>query len=175
MLRLSKMADYGTVVMTAMLREPAQSRSASEIAEAIHVPVTTVSKILKILTRGGLVLSVRGAKGGYLLARPATEISIVDIIAVMDGPIGMTECSVTPGLCTQESGCVVRANWRRINRAVIGVLQGITLDQMIAPVGPATQTVDVKSIARAPAASAAAPTDKPATKRGATSSKRETA
>lgn len=134
MLRLSKMADYGTVVMTTMISEPERSRSAAEIAAAIHVPMPTVSKILKILARGGLVVSLRGARGGYMLSRPAEQISLVDVIKVMDGPIGMTECSVTPGMCSQESGCVVRANWLRINTAVLGVLQEITLDQMIAPV-----------------------------------------
>lgn len=133
MLKLSKMADYGTVVMTAMIREPERSRSAAEIAAAIHVPLPTVSKILKMLARGGLVVSSRGAKGGYLLAHPANRISLADIIDAMDGPIGMTECSVTPGLCSQESGCAVRANWQRVNRAVLGVLREITLDQMIAP------------------------------------------
>ncbi|HEY0843978.1 MAG TPA: SUF system Fe-S cluster assembly regulator [Noviherbaspirillum sp.] len=133
MLRLSKMADYGTVVMTAMVREPERSRSASEIAAAIQVPVPTVSKILKMLARSDLVLSLRGARGGYLLSRPANEISLADIIRAMDGPIGMTECSVTPGLCAQEAGCVVRANWQRVNQAVLGVLQQTTLDQMVAP------------------------------------------
>ena len=139
------MADYGTVVMTAMIREPERSRSAAEIAAAIHVPVPTVSKILKILTRGGLLISLRGARGGYLLVRPPSQISLVDIIAAMDGPIGMTECSVTPGLCTQESGCAVRANWQRINHAVIGVLRQITLDQMIAPVA---QPIDASALKR---------------------------
>ncbi|RZI42595.1 SUF system Fe-S cluster assembly regulator [Herbaspirillum sp. HC18] len=131
MLRLSKMADYGTVVLTALTNEPDRSRSAGEIAAAIHVSAPTVSKILKMLARGGLVSSFRGAKGGYLLSRPPQEISLAEVIRVMDGPIGMTECSVTPGLCAQESGCVVRANWQRINRSVIGVLQEVTLDQMV--------------------------------------------
>lgn len=134
MLRLTKMADYGTVVLTALIREPDRSRSAAEIAAAIHVPVPTVSKILKILGRGGLVHSLRGARGGYLLARPAGDITLADIIHAMDGPIGMTECSVTPGLCAQETGCAVRANWQRVNHAVIGVLDAITLDQMVQPV-----------------------------------------
>ncbi|HCN90246.1 MAG TPA: SUF system Fe-S cluster assembly regulator [Oxalobacteraceae bacterium] len=153
MLRLSKMADYGTVVMTAMIREPERSRSAAEIAAAIHVPVPTVSKILKILTRGGLLVSLRGAKGGYLLVRPPAQISLVDIIDAMDGPIGMTECSVTPGLCTQESGCAVRANWQRINEAVIGVLKKITLDQMIVPVA---QPIDASALKRKRASNPAA-------------------
>ena len=147
MFRLSKMADYGTVVMTAMIHEPERSRSAAEIAAAIHVPVPTVSKILKILTRGGLLVSLRGAKGGYLLVRPPAQISLVDIIYAMDGPIGMTECSVTPGLCTQESSCAVRANWLRINHAVLAVLRTITLDLMIAPVvQPIMQPVDVSAL-----------------------------
>ena len=143
MIKLSKMADYGTVVMTAMVHEPERSRSAAEVAAAIHVPVPTVSKILKMLTRGGLLVSVRGVRGGYLLARPSSEITLVDIIHAMDGPIGMTECSVTPGLCTQESGCTVRATWQRVNQAVLGVLRGITLDQMVVP---APQRIDVSAI-----------------------------
>ena len=136
MLRLSKMADYGTVVLTAMTSEPQRSRSAAELATALHVPAPTVSKILKTLTRAGLVTSVRGAQGGSLLARPAADISMADIIHAMDGPIGMTECSVTPGLCTQEKGCAVRANWQRVNQVVMGVLQEMKLDQMSAPVVP---------------------------------------
>ena len=146
MLRLSKMADYGTVVMTAMIRDAERSRSAPEIAAATQVPAPTVSKILKILARGGLVVSLRGAKGGYLLARPAERISLVDIIHAMDGPIGMTECSVTPGLCVQEAGCAVRANWQRINQAVIGVLQNITLAEMINPAAPVTRPVNASAI-----------------------------
>lgn len=145
MLRLSKMADYGTVVMTAMVREPERSRSAAEIAAAIQVPATTVSKILKTLARAGLLLSLRGAKGGYLLSRAAEEITLADIIDAMDGPIGMTECSVTPGLCSQEAGCVVRANWQRVNQAVLGVLRETTLAQMSAPIAPLSQAVDART------------------------------
>lgn len=147
MLRLSKMADYGTVVLTAMISEPERSRSSAEIAAAIHVPAPTVSKILKMLTRGGLVMSLRGAKGGYLLSRPPQQISMADVIHAMDGPIGMTECSVTPGLCVQETGCAVRANWQLINHAVLGVLRDITLDQMVQPLArPAMQKIDASEI-----------------------------
>lgn len=143
MLSLSKMADYGTVVLTTMIREPHRSRSAAEIAAALHVPAPTVSKVLKMLARAGLVVSLRGAKGGYLLSRPATEISLADIVQAMDGPIAMTACSATSGLCPQESGCVVRSNWQRINHAVLGALKGFTLDQMIEPVG---QPVNVSAL-----------------------------
>jgi FeS assembly SUF system regulator len=134
MLRMSKLADYGSVILTAMVRDPERIQSAAEIASAIRVPMPTVSKVLKILTREGLVLSLRGAKGGYQLSRPPTQISIAQVIEAMDGPIGMTECSIMPGLCTQESDCAVRANWQRINLIVLQSLEKITLDQMIQPV-----------------------------------------
>ncbi len=143
MLRMSKMADYGTVILSAMAREPEQLRSAAELAAAIHVPASTVSKVLKILAREGLIVSLRGAKGGYLLARPPAQITIVEIIDAMDGPVGMTECSITPGLCSQEAECAVRANWLRVNRAVLHVLRQITLDQMIAPAG---RTMDASAL-----------------------------
>ncbi len=133
MLRMSKLADYGTVIMTTMVRDPERIHSALELAAHIRVPAPTVSKILKILTREGLVVSLRGAKGGYLLARHPAQISIAQIINAMDGPIGMTECSITPGLCTQESSCQVRANWQSINRVVLQALEQISLQQMVQP------------------------------------------
>jgi FeS assembly SUF system regulator len=143
MLKMSKLADYGTVILTMMVHAPERVQSAAEIAAAIRVPVPTVSKILKILTREGLVVSLRGAKGGYLLSRAPTEISIAQIINAMDGPIGVTECSITPGLCAQETGCPVRANWQRINRVVLQTLQQITLAQMLEPV---PETIDISTL-----------------------------
>lgn len=140
MLRMSKLADYGTVILTTLLQQPERTQSAAEIAAEIRVPVTTVSKILKIMTREGLVVSLRGAKGGYALSRPSSQISMAQVIEAMDGPIGMTECSITPGLCSQEKGCPVRANWQRINRIVLQSLQQVTLDQMIEPVSEPVDT-----------------------------------
>ncbi|MEO6351727.1 MAG: SUF system Fe-S cluster assembly regulator [Burkholderiaceae bacterium] len=145
MLRMSKMADYGTLILTTMVQEPERIQSAAGIAAMVRVPAPTVSKILKILTREGLVVSLRGAKGGYMLSRPPTQITISHIINAMDGPIGMTECSITPGLCAQESGCPVRANWQRVNRVVLNALDQITLDQMIEPV---TETIDISALRR---------------------------
>ena len=153
MLKMSKMADYGTVILTTMVRDPALIQSATGIAALIRVPVPTVSKILKILTREGLVVSLRGAKGGYMLARQPSQISISQIIQAMDGPIGMTECSITPGLCTQESDCPVRANWQRVNRVVLNALDQISLEQMLQPV---PEMVDISALRRpAPQAMAA--------------------
>ncbi|NMM36951.1 MAG: SUF system Fe-S cluster assembly regulator [Glaciimonas sp.] len=143
MLRMSKMADYGTLILTTLVHEPERIQSAAGIAAMIRVPVPTVSKILKILTREGLVVSLRGAKGGYSLSRPASRITLSHIINAMDGPIGMTECSITPGLCSQELGCPVRINWQRVNRVVLNTLDQITLDQMIEPV---IETVNISAL-----------------------------
>src|SRR5690349_10421903 len=110
MLRVSRLADYGTVVMASMARDPGRVHSAAEVATRLGLTTPTVSKILKTLARSGLVSSSRGAHGGYRLPRDPAHITVAQIIGAMDGPIGMTECSTTPGVCTQEAACAVRAN-----------------------------------------------------------------
>jgi FeS assembly SUF system regulator len=134
MLRVSKLADYGTVVMASMAREPQRLHTATEVAARIGLAIPTVSKILKTLARNGLVTSSRGVHGGYRLRGAPADISIAQIIDAMDGPIGMTECSTMPGICTQEAGCTVRANWRSINHIVLDALSRVTLEQMTKPV-----------------------------------------
>lgn len=133
MLRVSKLTDYGVVVMTFLARESDRLHAASEIAGQIHVAAPTVSKILKALTRTGLVLSHRGVKGGYSLARAAADISVVEIIDALEGPVGLTECGSNPGVCSQEASCSIRANWQHINGAVRGALAGVSLAQMAQP------------------------------------------
>lgn len=134
MLRMSKMTDYGTIVMTFLARESDRLHAASEIAAQVQVAAPTVAKILKMLAKEGLVISHRGAKGGYSLARAAHQISMVQIIDALEGPVGLTECGSTPGSCAQESSCTVRANWQHINIAVRQALAGVSLAQMAQPV-----------------------------------------
>jgi FeS assembly SUF system regulator len=134
MLRMSKLADYGTVVMTSIAREPERVHSAADVAVRTGLARTTVSKILKTLAREHLVASSRGARGGYRLVRAPREISLAHVIGAMEGPIGITECSGAPGLCEQESACSVRINWQRINRIVLHALEGITLEDMTRPI-----------------------------------------
>ncbi len=137
MIRMSKMADYGTVVMTALAREPDRFQSAAELAAGIGVSATTVSKVLKMLAGRDLVESLRGAKGGFRLRRAPSRISVAQVIVAIDGPIGMTECSTTPGLCSQEGDCTIRANWQRINRVIRQALEEVTLEQMTRPIAKA--------------------------------------
>jgi FeS assembly SUF system regulator len=141
MLRMSKLTDYGTVVLTYLANEPGRLHAASEIAERVRVALPTVSKVLKTLVRGGLVASHRGTKGGYALARPAAHITVAQILSALEGPIGLTECSSNPGQCVQETSCSVRGNWQRINLAIRKALEEVTLAEMVQPVKPQTVRV----------------------------------
>lgn len=140
MLRMSKLADYGTVVMTYIAQQPERVLNAGNIAIAVGLELPTVSKLLKLLTHAGLLVSRRGAAGGYVLARPPQQISVADIIDAIEGvPIGLTECSSIPGLCTHEPACAVRANWQRISQSIRDILVGVSLAELALPL---TQTID---------------------------------
>src|SRR3569623_3823783 len=140
MRRVSKLTDFATVVMTALAEAPEAASSAQALAERARLEVPTVSKLLKQLAHAGLIESFRGVNGGYRLARPATEISVAEIVIAMEGPIGMTECGAQPGLCDHESHCGVRGNWQRINQAIEQALRGVSLADMARPVGPRRRT-----------------------------------
>jgi FeS assembly SUF system regulator len=131
MLRISKLADYGTIILTAMAAAPQWTFSAAELGVRTGLPQPSVSKILKVLLREGIVVSLRGANGGYKLARAPAEISTVHILAALDGPLGLTECSASPGLCKREGHCGARTHWHMVNRIVLQALEQITLQHML--------------------------------------------
>ncbi|WP_240126342.1 SUF system Fe-S cluster assembly regulator [Thermomonas alba] len=136
MLRVTKLTDYATVVLTVLAARPDAVLSASELAEQAGLEAPTVAKVLKPLAAAGLVEGFRGANGGYRLARPAAAISLVEIVEAMEGPLAMTECSIHAGQCGIEHSCGVRANWRRINDVVAEALGSVTLAQMLQPPRP---------------------------------------
>lgn len=134
MIRLSKLTDYGILLMTQIVRHPERTlHTARDLAAETQIPLPTVSKILKRLANGGLLVSHRGVKGGYSPARLAAEIAVGQIITVLDGPIGVTECGGTPGLCEMEPHCPVSANWRVISGALRQALENVTLSDLIYP------------------------------------------
>ncbi|MDQ3286899.1 MAG: SUF system Fe-S cluster assembly regulator [Pseudomonadota bacterium] len=135
MLRVTKLTDYATVVLSVLAAQAEDVLSASELAERAGLESPTVSKLLKPLAQAGLVEGFRGANGGYRLARQAADISLIEIVEAMEGPLGMTECSLHGGHCGIEERCGVRANWRQINDVVIEALRAVTLAQMLAPPG----------------------------------------
>jgi len=133
MLRVTKLTDYATVVLTVLAAQSDAVLSASELAERAGLEPPTVSKLLKPLAQAGLVEGFRGANGGYRLAQPADTITLFAIVEAMEGPLGMTECSVHEGNCGIEEQCGIRANWRRINDVVADALRAVTLAQMLQP------------------------------------------
>lgn len=134
MIRLTKLADYGVMLMSHMAATPDLLHSASSLSRAASVAVPTVAKILKQLARKGLLVSHRGANGGYTLSRQPAEISVAEVIAALEGPIAVTECvDETHSDCAVESVCRVRTNWHKINDAVRGALEQITLEEMAQP------------------------------------------
>jgi FeS assembly SUF system regulator len=136
--RISRLTDYGIIVMAHLAEcQDDDSHNARELAEDTQLPVPVVSKILKSLTRAGLLVSQRGSKGGYSLARTPGDIPVVEMITALEGPVGITECTVHPGSCAQESSCQVRDPWQRINAAINGALDKITLADLANPVGSA--------------------------------------
>lgn len=133
MLRVSKLTDYATVLMAALADGPDELASASDLAERARFELPTVSKLLKQLASAGLIESRRGVNGGYRLARPANEISVLDIVTAIEGPIGMTECSVHEGACHHETRCLIQHNWRRISQAIGNALREVSLEQLRQP------------------------------------------
>ena len=134
MIRLSKLTDYGILLMTQMARHPERPvHTARDLAAATRLPQPTVSKILKSLLNNDLLVSHRGIKGGYSLGRPPQEISVDQIITSLEGPIGMTECAGAPGACGIELHCPVAANWRVISAELRRALANLSLMDLICP------------------------------------------
>ena len=134
MIRLSRLTDYGIVLMVHLARDrggaPCNARS---LAAETDLPAPVVSKILKSLARDGLLASQRGSKGGYTLVRPAEDISVPEMITALEGPISLTACTVHPGSCDQEPSCNVREPWQQINAAVQDALSRISLADLASP------------------------------------------
>src|SRR5574338_1655155 len=135
MLKLSRLADYGVLLMTHMAGARDRVRSAQAISEATGIPLPTVSKLLSGFARAGLLQAVRGAKGGFRLARDPRQISVSDVIAVGDGPIAPTLCLEAASNCELEWLCPSRFAWGTINRAVQQALADLTLADLLFPPG----------------------------------------
>ncbi|MEE2662123.1 MAG: SUF system Fe-S cluster assembly regulator [Pseudomonadota bacterium] len=134
MIKLSRMADYGVILMVRLARYPAAITTAAELAEETALPGPTVSKLLKQLVRAGLLESQRGNSGGYMVAGPTEDITVADIISALDGPIALTECMTEDGnVCEIEALCPTRTNWRQINEALVNALEGVSLLDMARP------------------------------------------
>ena len=133
MLRVTKLADYGIVMLTFVATHPDSTYTARDIASNVKLPMPVASKVLKLLSKAGLLTSQRGTKGGYALARPPQDITVASIIRAFEGPIAVTACSDIKSFCGLEAGCPVRTNWHLINQAIHSALEKITLAHMTQP------------------------------------------
>ena len=129
MLRVSRLTDYGIVLMSTFAAEPAGTVCTSRgLAEASGLPAATVSKLLKRLQRAGLLRSQRGLHGGYVLARSAAAITLAEVVDALEGPLALSDCQgKEPGPCLLHGTCPVRGTWRSINQTMQDALAGVTL------------------------------------------------
>ncbi|WP_343562960.1 SUF system Fe-S cluster assembly regulator [Kiloniella sp. b19] len=131
MLRLNRLTDYAVVVLGAMSRN-SEVMTAPYLAQTTGIPQPTVSKILNALSRHDLIVSMRGAGGGYLLDRKADDISVADIIQATEGPIALAACvDGADDHCDVEATCLMRGNWNRVNTAVADALRTVSLADMM--------------------------------------------
>ena len=131
---MSKLTDYATVILSFLAKNQVVVYSAHEISDGTGIALPTVSKILKLLVRDRILSSIRGAKGGYLLALSPDKITVAQVINIMEGPIALTECNASHKNCDQASGCSIQGNWGLINQKVLNALESVTLADMILPV-----------------------------------------
>ena len=130
MIRVTRLTDYAVLVLAEMLRSKGP-HTVSHIATSTGVPLPTVAKLLKLLTRNGIVTSYRGATGGYSLQHPATTLTVADVIEAVEGPIAITACMEESNeFCRIESLCPMQGHWDRINRAIRCILKEITLTEI---------------------------------------------
>lgn len=149
MLRMTKQADYGIVLLTHLAAERDRRASAPDLAAETSIPLPMVSKILKLLVRAGLLTSHRGVKGGYTLARRPSTISVASMIEALDGPIAFTECiDEAPGECSQESVCGIKENWQKINDVVRQALESISLSDLTGPLAQPLVQLGVRAPSR---------------------------
>jgi FeS assembly SUF system regulator len=156
--RLSRMTDYGVVLLNYLAQDEAQRSTAPELAVRTGLPAPTVAKILKALARADVIAATRGAQGGYALERPADEVSVAEIIAALDGPVALTACvEGSDDNCAVERLCPLAGGWNRINAAVKTALDSVTLADLIADSGQVQQLPgkDAGGDASKPAAAAA--------------------
>jgi FeS assembly SUF system regulator len=132
MIKLSKLTDYAVVVLAVMAQDNGRLMTASVLSEKTTLPEPTVAKVLKLLAKGGVVMSTRGASGGYQLTNLPAEISIARVVIALEGPVELAACvEGGEGCCAHSHVCTIKGKWNPINLAMKNALEQVTLAQMI--------------------------------------------
>jgi FeS assembly SUF system regulator len=130
MIRMSKLTDYAIVILAHLARDE-HTLTAQALSTRSRVPLPTVSKLCKELSRAGLLQSHRGRHGGYSLTRAPEQISVAEVVEALEGPISLTECG-SPGAepCGIELSCIARGTWDPVSRAVQSALRALPLSEI---------------------------------------------
>jgi Rrf2 family protein len=151
LLRLSKKADYALIAMRHLaLRADAGASSAREIAEQFDIPAELLAKVLQRLVRKQLLTSHQGTRGGYVLARPALQISVADIIQAIDGPVAVTACATEHEPCDQYGKCSIRDPLWRIKERILTALAACSLHELATEADPRPPAPAARPIALHP-------------------------
>ncbi len=131
MLKISKLTDYGIMLLALMAKRPERSIfTARDLASESGLPLPTVGKLLKTLSHGDFLFSERGVNGGYGLAKTPESISVARVVELLDGPLAITACSATQESCGLETHCPSKKSWQKINQVVYQALSKLTLADM---------------------------------------------
>jgi FeS assembly SUF system regulator len=151
MIRMTRLTDYGIMLLTLFARDVKHPmKSARDLSEEGKLPLPTVSKILKLLAKHGLLEAHRGVRGGFTLSRHPDKITMAEVIGALEGPVGVTDCCAPSSDCGIEKSCIVKSNWMKINQVVLGALDRITLAEMTTPIAFQTAPVEWKGSRLAP-------------------------
>lgn len=133
MFRITKLADYGIVVLSELAAFADGLATVPNLTEQTSIPEPTVSKVIKILAKGGLVSAKRGVKGGYRLERGLDQIQVLEVITLFEGPIAVTACSdFTDEQCRMGSMCRMKGRWNKVNQALHNALKQLTVADLMA-------------------------------------------
>lgn len=132
MLKINKLTDYAIVILSRLSRQKELVATARALSESTRIPWPTVIKLLKLLSKSGLVHATQGRRGGYALARGPAHISVTDVIEAIEGPVGLTECTREDGECGIRDACCVKAHWPVISAAVRASLDNVSLESLAA-------------------------------------------
>ena len=133
MLKLTKKADYGLIALRHLATAPNATASTREIADAYHLPVTLLAKVMQQLAKARIVQSLSGTNGGYKLARDASRITTLEVVRAIDGPVILTHCFTDHGACDQTDSCTVREPLRRVHEAILSLLDNFTISELTEP------------------------------------------
>jgi FeS assembly SUF system regulator len=145
MMKLSKKADYGLIALKHLAIHGGEGAcsSASDIADLYKMSTPLMAKVLQRLAKEGIVVARHGSAGGYTLARPATDISALDVIRAIEGPLFITSCMTSRGACDVATTCSIREPLRRVNDSILDVLAKVTISQM-SDEAPASEMVELR-------------------------------